>query len=132
MQKKMYNRFTLTPTLWVRKKERRFQGLPFFISRGICRRTVWITLRNSATLKNNNAKRIIEIGKISDNTQQVKVMRFATRLKNLHRLKIPKRRKNVTKLHRMIDYRSCMLCMCNYVHLYARWHPFWSWSFLSI
>ena len=40
-------------------------------------------------LKNTNAKRIIEIRQISADIQQVKVMRSATRLKNLHRLKTP-------------------------------------------
>ena len=81
--------YILTLTLRVDAGEKRkFRGLQFFISRGICRKTEWITLTNSVRLKNKNAKRIIEIGQISADIHQVKVMRFATRLKNVHRLKI--------------------------------------------
>ena len=89
------------------REKRKFRGLLFFISRGICHKTVWITLTNSVTrgifrktvwvtlpnsfmLKNNNAKIIIEIRQISADIQQVKVMRLATRLENLHILKNPK------------------------------------------
>ena len=55
------------------------------------------------TLKNDNANRIIEIGQISADIQQVKVVRSATRLKNLLGVNTPKTKENVIKLHRMID-----------------------------
>ena len=48
------------------------------------------TLGDSVTLKNNYAKRIIEIGQISAERQHVKVMKYPTWLEKLHRLKTPK------------------------------------------